>query len=160
MILRNRGECDIMTSFMHALSTPRVKSSSAARSTGESEVQQPVRGLHRTQMRHSQLHRALLPHGAGRTLKTRPRPRVRAAAGAFAPRTRAQARAHRIAPLSPQLCFRGTRIELQAFIILLPRCSGAVSCLSADSGYACPDSVYILRAEIETESGILGLNLL
>ena len=35
-------------------------------------------------------------------------------------------------PLSPQLCFRGTRIRFY----LLPRCSGAISCLSADRGYA------------------------
>ena len=35
-------------------------------------------------------------------------------------------------PLSPQLCFRGTRIRFY----LLPQCSGAISCLSADRGYA------------------------
>jgi hypothetical protein len=37
-------------------------------------------------------------------------------------------------PLLPQLYFRGTRIRFY----LLPRCSGTVSCLPTDRGYARP----------------------
>jgi hypothetical protein len=50
------------------------------------------------------------------------------------PRARPLGRSLLSTPVSPQLCLRGTRIRFY----LLPRCSGTVSCLSADRGYARP----------------------